>query len=194
MTPRQLRLLRAASASTVATLLAAVSHTLGGGMAPHPLLVIALSAFLTPLAAVLIGPKQRRVRVATTVLVAQAVFHLAFLLLGTPRDTGFGVGVGHSHHLDLSALGPIAPSVAPDAAMLAAHIVAAALTTLLVWHGERLLRGVARWVHAALRRALPVAPAEHKRPPALHSTLRRISDTGISVVVLRRGPPVLSRG
>ena len=43
MTSRQLRFLRAAAVSAIATLLAAVSHTLAGGAAPHPLLIAAVA-------------------------------------------------------------------------------------------------------------------------------------------------------
>ena len=192
MTPRQLRLLRAACASGIATLLAAVSHTIGGGAAPHALLVVALSALLTPPAALLIGIRPRRARVAATVLASQGAFHTVFLLLGAP--TGSGRIGAHEHHLDVTLLEPLSPATNPDAAMLGSHVVAAVLTTLLIWHGERLLRGVGGWVQAMLRRALAPAPAHHEPPAVLRSTLRPVFDTGITAVASRRGPPLLVRG
>ncbi len=192
MTSRQLRLLRAASASAIATLLAAVSHTVAGGTAPHALLVIALAALLTPTAALLIGLRPRLTRVAATVAASQAVFHIVFLMLGAP--TGAGGRGGHVHHLDLSLLEPVAAVASPDVTMLVSHAAAAVFTTLLIWHGERLLRTVAGWVQAMLRRALAPVRAQHDPPATLRSTLRPVLDAGFTVVTSRRGPPALLRG
>ncbi|MGV2903535.1 hypothetical protein ACNPM4_17850, partial [Microbacterium sp. AGC62] len=72
MNARQLRLVRAAAVSSVATLLAALSHTFGGGAAPHPLLILAVATLLTPFSALLVGTRQSRGRVASAVFVAQA--------------------------------------------------------------------------------------------------------------------------
>ncbi|WP_309101936.1 hypothetical protein [Microbacterium sp.] len=192
MTTRQLRLLRAASVSGIATLLAAVSHTIGGGAAPHALLVVALSVLLTAPAALLIGARPRRVRIAATVFASQGAFHTVFLLLGAPTGVA---GIGrHHHHVDLSVLEPLASAAAPDAAMVGSHLVAAALTTTLIWHGERLLHGVAGWVRALTRRALAPTPARHEPPHALRSTLRPVHDAGLAAVASLRGPPVLARG
>lgn len=193
MTTRQLRLVRAAAVSSVATLIAAVSHTLGGGSAPHPLLILAMSTLLTPLCALLVGVRPSRPRVAATVLFAQAAFHLLFQVLGSPTGSA-AVGAGHSHHVALDALGALPPVAAADTTMLFAHIVAAAITTLLIWHGEALLRGIARWFQTLLLRAFLSAPAEHRRPDSLRSLLVRPSDAAVSAAVSRRGPPVLVRG
>lgn len=193
MTSRQLRLIRAAGISSVATLIAAVSHTLGGGAAPHPLLIIAVSTLLTPLCAVLVGVRPSRSRVAAAVLLSQAAFHVLFQALGAPTGSAAVVG-GHAHHVALDALGPLSPVAGVDAAMLCAHIVAAALTTVLIWHGEALLRGVAHWFQALLLRVVLGAPAEHRRPAPLRSLVVRPSAAAVSAAVFRRGPPVLARG
>ncbi len=84
MTSRQLRFLRAAAVSAIATLLAAVSHTLAGGAAPHPLLIAAVAVLFVPLSAAVAGGRPSRARVAVAVLLAQAAFHLLFQLLGAP--------------------------------------------------------------------------------------------------------------
>jgi hypothetical protein len=191
VTSRQLRLVRAAAVSSVATLIAAVSHTLGGGAAPHPLLVVAVAALLTPLCAVLVGTRQSRVRVAAGVLLAQAAFHLVFLFLGAPTGSGTAGSLPHGHHIDLALLEPVAPAVTADGGMLLAHVAAAALTTLLVWHGEALVQAVASWFQALLLTGEPCAPAHHRRPRPLRALLWSPLDAAIAVAVSRRGPPAL---
>jgi hypothetical protein len=190
---RQLRLVRAAAVSSVATLLAALSHTLGGGAAPHVLLILAVATLLTPLSALLVGIRESRTRVAVAVFLGQAAFHLLFQALGSPTGTTPTAGGGHSHHLDLALLGSASPTAAPGTLMLFAHVVAAVLTTLLVWHGEALVQVVARWVDALFRRASTVAPTAHRRPPRLRSITIATFDAAVSVAVPRRGPPALIR-
>lgn len=193
MNARQLRLVRAAAVSSVATLLAAVSHTLGGGSAPPPLLILAVTALLTPLSALLVGARRSRGRVALAVLIAQGAFHVIFQVLGSPSGTGTAPGLGHSHHVDLSLLGPASPATAPGALMLLAHGIAAVLTTLLVWHGEGVLRAVARWVETLLLRVIVFAPSEHPRPRPLRSLPLPPLDAAVTAAVSRRGPPLLVR-
>ncbi|QTV79525.1 hypothetical protein [Microbacterium sp. NIBRBAC000506063] len=190
MTARQLRLLRATSASWLATLLAAMSHTLGGGAPPHPLLVITLAVFLTPVAALLVGPTPHRVRVALSVLVSQGVFHALFHALGT---TAGGATAGHAHHVDPVALGPVTQGAATGPAMLAAHAAAALLTTLLLWHGEQLLLAVVRWVRAALR-PLPAVPAPAHLTPAGFIDRMPVLRAAALGPVSRRGPPAIPGG
>ena len=194
MTSRQLRLVRAAAVSSVATLIAAVSHTLGGGASPHPLLILAVATLLVPLCAVLIGARASRSRVALTVLLSQAAFHLLFQTLGAQTGSVTASSAGHSHHLDLAPLGPTAPVAAADASMLFAHVIAAALTTLFVLRGESVVRAVALWVQALLLRAALGAPVEHRRPTALRALPLPPFDATVSTGVSRRGPPVLRCG
>ncbi|KJL18399.1 hypothetical protein RN51_03232 [Microbacterium oxydans] len=193
MNARQLRIVRAAALSSVATLLAALSHTLGGGAAPHALLIIAVATLITPLAALLVGVRRSRTRVALAVFLGQAAFHVVFQLLGSPTGVTPITAGGHSHHLDLSLLASASPVAAPGALMLSAHVVAAALTTLLVWHGEAIMRVVARWVDALFRRASAVAPSLHRRPERLRSIASPPFDAAVSVALPRRGPPALLR-
>lgn len=189
MTSRQLRLLRAASASAVATILAATSHTIAGGAAPHPLLVLAVMSLVVPIAALIIGERASRFRVAATVLVSQAAFHVVFQLLGTP--TGTTVLSGHQHHLDLSSLGPVVAATAPDLLMVIGHLVAAAITTASVWHGESMVRAVAGWVQAQLRRAVAASPASHRHPSPPAFSLPLLVDRALSTSLSRRGPPAI---
>lgn len=193
MTLRQLRLVRAAAASSVATVLAAVSHTIGGGAAPHPLLVLAMAVLLIPVAAVLVGGRASRTRIALAVLVGQAAFHIVFALLGAPT-TGSVAGAsvtGHQHHIDLTTLGPAAAVAAPDALMLVAHLVAAVLTTALLCHGESLIHTIARWIVARLRARSASVRLPHRRRTPLSSLTPNLINPALTVSVSRRGPPVL---
>lgn len=193
MNARQLRLVRAAAVSSVATLLAALSHTLGGGSAPHPLLIVAVATLLTPLSALLVGVRQSRGRVAAGVVVSQAAFHLLFQALGSPTGGGLTRSIGHIHQIDLSLLAPASSVAAPSTMMFLAHVVAAAITLLLVWHGETLARVVVRWFEAMLRQGAPIAAVEHRRPIRLRSLLLPSFDAAVSGSVSRRGPPALIR-
>ncbi|WP_460800464.1 hypothetical protein [Microbacterium sp. GXF6406] len=190
MTTRQVRLVRGAAASTGATVIAAVSHTFGGGAAPHPLLVVALSVFLIPMCAVLVGRRLRLRNLALTVLLSQALFHMLFVALNA--TAGSGTDGGHQHAL---VLGPVDDLATAETGMLGAHLLAAAVTTALLWRGERLLRLIAGWVRAALRhRALaPFGdfPASARPIPAPSCPAHSRHHQDIS----RRGPPaVLPRG
>lgn len=189
MTTRQLRLLRAASASSVATLLAAVSHTFAGGSAPHPLLVLGLAVFLIPIASLLIGARVSKPRVALTVFISQAVFHLVFQLLGAPA--GSSIFLGH-HHGEMLSLGTVSVAALPDIAMLAGHVLAAVVTTAALWHGETLVRGIAGWMLALALRIDVDLPVGHRRPAALASHRHPLIDAARAAAVSRRGPPLFS--
>lgn len=188
MTTRQLRVLRAASASSVATLLAAVSHTFAGGLAPHPLLMVAVSVLLMPLAAMLIGARLSKVGVSLTVFVCQAAFHLVFQVLGAP--IGAETDLGHQH--EMLALGPVTVAALPDPTMIIGHVLAGIATTSLLWHGERIVRVIAGWMLARTRHAHPHVPAECRRPTVLVSHRHPLVDAARSAAVSRRGPPHFS--
>lgn len=200
MNARQLRLVRAALVSSVATLIAAISHTFGGGSAPHPLLIVAIATLLMPVCALLFGVRQSRARVASGVVLSQVVFHILFQALGSPTAAdvlgeGSGVTNGvHTHQIDLASLGSGSAAATPSAMMLFAHFVAAILTTVLVWHGEAIMRAVARWVDAHIRRASPATPAAHRKPPRLRSAVFVALDAAFSRTEPQRGPPRLSSG
>jgi len=194
VTSRQLRLLRGAGASSVATIIAAVSHTIGGGAAPHPLLVLALSVFLTPIAALLVGRREGVLRLSAAVAVSQTVFHVLFTVLNatTAANAGGTGSAGHQHMMIM--LGPIGDTVAPDTGMLSAHIIAGVITVALLARGESVLRAIARWMRAVLHVHLPV-PAQHWPSPApAIGFLRAWEPEFLIGDVSRRGPPALSHG
>lgn len=191
MTSRQLRLLRGAAVSSIATVIAALSHTTGGGAPPHPLLVLALSILLTPVAALLVGRTLSFSKLSVAVLLSQQVFHTLFVLLRATISPGATFGTGHQHAM---TLGPLATAVAPDAGMLSAHIIAAVFTIALLWRGERVLRAIAHWVRTALRFRMPrfhedwPVPASATTQSVHLCSAVRIGD------LFTRGPPAFSRG
>lgn len=187
-------MVRAAAISAAATLISAVSHTLGGGAAPHPLLILAVATLLIPLTAALIGARNSTPRVVTAVLLAQGVFHLLFQSLGAPTGGLDVAASGHAHHVFLPPLDSFTPGTSPDAPMLLAHLIAAAFTAVLVVRGEAILSRIAAWFQALLRRAVDSAPADHGRPGSLTSILLPAPDAAISAAVSLRGPPLLARG
>lgn len=204
MTSRQLRTLRGASASGIATVIAALSHTAGGAQAPAPLIVVAMAALLTPGAILLVGARPRLPRLATTVLATQAAFHLAFLALGSPVAT-HPAAESHAAHLAHAAhaaaastqlghpthLATLAASQT-DARMIGAHLVAALLTVALLHRGEAVVRAIASWASVVVRRAAPqpLLLARTHAPGAAPARLAR----ALRIVAgprSPRGPPVL---
>lgn len=193
MTSRQLRLVRGAAASSVATIVAAVSHTIGGGAPPHPLLIAALAVFLAPVAALLIGRRLSLFRLSAVVVLSQSVFHVLFVALNA-TVTPMVASAGHHHALTLGPVGDTTAGAAQDASMLGAHAFAAILTIALLWRGETLLRAIARWVRAALRPRMPRAAVVWPVPASIARTARAFIPAVRAGDILRRGPPVISRG
>ncbi|WP_162621793.1 hypothetical protein [Microbacterium suaedae] len=189
MTRRQRLAARGASASAVATLLAAVSHTLGGGAAPAPTIVLGMLVLLIGPAALLMGSHPRLPRIAATTAAAQAAFHGVFAMLGAPH-AGSVVDGGHRHGVPIS----VAPTTAgsDDAPMLAAHVVAALVTIAILGYGERAIRHGTSWVRAAARAlvpdgSFPTVPRVLALPaPRIRRLTRVVAANGV------RGPPLFS--
>ncbi len=197
MTTRQVRALRGAAASAVAVVIAATSHTIGGGVAPAPWLVLAVALLAWPVAVLLVGRRPSLVRIGTAVAAAQALLHVAFAAVGSadPRAAAPAAHGGHlSHGAGLMAGAWDVPAVVhADPAMLAAHALAAVLTAALLARGEAVLRAVLRGIRRLLDRRAPALPSP-TRPPTRTVPMPRLA---ASVVLLsplsRRGPPALAR-
>lgn len=145
-----------------------------------------------PLTTLVVGRRPRLWKLATAVVLAQGAFHLLFHVLGGAVSST-GVAMGHQHQVNV--LGTVAGVSAPDAPMIAAHIVAAILTTTLLRRGEQLLRAIAGWVRAAILLPAPSLPGTMvRRIRMLGETARIIAGEIRTGDVTRRGPPALSRG
>jgi len=200
---RRHRALRGTVAATVATVVAATAHTLAGGGAPPWWMLLSLALLTSPLAVWLIGRHPSLRGTAAAVVVAQLALHVAFAAVGAGGPaagsrvpTGSGHAAGHPGSAAVE--GAVGPPLAAaghlhlDPGMIAAHLVAAAATVLLLAHGERLVRAIARGLRRVLSRALPVLP-----PPAVPAALADAPTTPVAAVFLsvlsRRGPPALAR-
>lgn len=200
MTGRQLFVVRGALASVVATVLAAVSHTFGGGQAPAPTIVAAMAILLVLPAGLLMGGARRRptgslgrlLRISATTVVAQAAFHGAFSALGAP-EAGVAVQSAHAHHGAPMALAAGDVHAANGhAPMLGAHVIAAVITIAILAYGEGVVLRGWRWIRAAVR-AL-VAPTILPRYPRVlaHAVPRIRVTTAATPATGVRGPPILS--
>lgn len=196
MTSRQQRVLRGAAWASVATLLAATSHTVAGGPAPSLLLVAAMAVLLTPVTAAVAGPRPGLGRLTLAVAAAQVTFHAVFDLLGAPTGQGAVTsGTGpHAHHGASALLHAVAVGggTHPEGwGMILAHAVAGLITVALLWRGERVVRAIAAGTDALLRRvAVPRVPVAVRPPRPVPAPPRCAPASALLSAVSRRGPPV----
>lgn len=188
MNARQRRALRGVAATITATLTAATAHTLAGGGAPAPLLLVAVAALAAPVAVALAGRRLSVWRTALTVVLAQLLLHVAFSL-----TAGLDPSAGSSHvHHGGTLLAGSALSILPSPPMLLAHVLAGALTVVLVYRGERMLHAIGRGIRnlfsppAVVRPlAIPAAPRIAPVRVAPRPATRFTHDLS------RRGPPAI---
>lgn len=191
MTPRHVRALRGAAAAWIATVLAATAHTLAGGGAPAPSMVAAVGILASPFAVALIGRRLRAWRLVATVVASQALFHVAFAVTAG-ADPAAASGI-HGHHLAPVGGGAAGGVLLPDAPMFAGHVLAAILTALALYVGERMLRALGRGIRSLLARVralapLPSVPRSLAAPARIAARPARVVLSGLS----RRGPPAVA--
>jgi hypothetical protein len=184
---RRVRAARAGGASAVATITAAAAHTVGGGSAPGPWLVLTVALLAWPVALVVVGARHSPARTALAVGGSQLLLHAAFAIVG---DAAPVVGRAAAHH---HAVLPLATSTAAtmplDAVMLAGHTLAAILTAVAVCHGERMLRAVARGIRQLLRSPITVTPLAVGAAPVAAEAPRGLRPRLVLSDLSRRGPP-----
>ena len=198
MSSRGARVARGFAAASVATLVAALFHMAGGGLAPSAL-ALTLSVVFSSLGSIaLVGKRVAAWRLTLSVLVSQFLFHALFTL--SPSATFSGMPAdGHLHagmHLTLvpgstpatSAPGMTMPAMifGDSPWMWLSHAAAALLTIAALLHGERTLLAVARFAFFVLGRFVDRVAAVR---PALQ---RRVSRPVVEAPrALRRLDPVL---
>lgn len=204
MRTRQLRALRGASAAAIAVLLAAVSHTIGGGVAPSPVILIGVAALTWPITTALVGRRLRPAGLAAAVVLAQAALHVVFAftssagILAPSQNRAFpeygalpAYGALHEHgQILLGSPGGVAQIVIPSAAMLLAHAVAAVASFALLFSGERMLRIIAAWTLRLLDRTAVSTSPIFAVPRAAFAVAPAPSFRIVRGVVHRRGPPL----
>lgn len=199
MGTRWARFARGWLAALFSTLIAATSHSFAGGR-PGTLAVVLSLAFAGMLCVGLAGKKPSAWRLAVSVVGSQFLFHQLFSYLGDP---GWSAATGHVH----GAIGTVAefavvtgpawhPASSNGAAgMLVAHLVAAAMTFLLLRHGERAFWALSTNARELVRQLLfPARPGPVAVDPTTAPELAGTTDivaprSRIRSVQHRRGPP-----
>lgn len=211
---------RGAATSGITTMLAAISHTVGGGEAPAPLIVVGMIVLLVLPSAVLLTARPPRAvigllrgragrdaeshpglpglaRIIAATAFAQLAFHAAFSLLGAPG--GMASGTAHAHHahglVGESALVESAPFVhggAEGPGMVASHVIAALVTIAILAYGETVIRRGAAWQRRSVRSFAPVRPLP-TAPRVIAYVAPRIRPSAVWLPATGvRGPPVFS--
>jgi hypothetical protein len=204
MAARRARVGRAAAATGIGVLLAAVSHTYGGGDAPAPAIVLAAALLAWPVAVLLSAARLGLAGVAAGAVLSQATLHAAFALAEGAESTAGRVGadpLADGHHHALLAGGTSTATGAataagmgalPDAGMLTAHAVAALVAFLVLGFGRRAVRAILAGVRTAARRTSTLTrPAARILLPTESRRIRVIRALW-SRTLQRRGPPALS--
>lgn len=192
MNPRAIRTLRGLAAGTVATLVAAASHGLGGGGFPGVAGLALALAFSVIVSVALAGRRVTAVRLAASVAISQLAFHLVFSTLG---GAGEVISTG-GHH------GTVRVSTAAEALghagplMWLAHAAAAIVTIAALIRGERALAAIAETARMLLTAlfspAFAVTAPLHRdpRPVTTHSIVPRSARDLVAAGGLRGPPPV----
>lgn len=212
---RSARALRGALAAIVSTFVALLSHVAGGGEVPGLLGILVPLVLATAVCVPLAGRRLSIVRVSASVIASQVLFHALFVL-GSAGNAHAGSGTGGAGHAGHGGHGAAAASLllatpAGDipagmpmhahASMWAAHGVAAVVTILGVYHGERVVRRLRTLAVALVRVLLPavsVIPVASRA--AARAAARAVVETASLLPSLsvypstwsHRGPPALS--
>ncbi|MGX5680094.1 hypothetical protein [Schumannella luteola] len=167
----------------VATVVAALSHTLAGGVPPTAFGFGASLVLAGTASALLSGRRQSLWRLAASVAISQVLFHALFSGMGTPT------AAVHVH--SLAAVSPVHDHAAAD--MWLAHLLAGLVTLVLLRHAESAVLGLAASIRLAAGRmlTLPTPVAPQSPPPAvpwtraLRPRARHLDRTPMTY----RGPP-----
>lgn len=186
---RQERLLRSWALAGFSTTLAALSHSLAGGQAPHLITWFLATSLAALLCLGLTYLKINRIALATSVALSQSAFHLLY-------QGGDGVvlaGAEHQHHHhQLVLIAESGHQGAHGGSMLALHTLAALATYLLIRRFEETLAALKdlasktwhRLIHLSTPRPLPapikLSPVSH--PASYFSSI-------LTSCIRRRGPP-----
>ena len=195
------RLLRAAAVSATVLCLAAAAHVAGGGTIPAAGVVIGLSVLTLLPVTLLAGRKLGVTTMAAILAGSQLALHQAFTVLST---TAVCTEAGHHAYAGAGSLECVASAAgaaggaahAPaehGAAMVGAHVLATALTGLLLVRGEEAVWALAAWLRplAKLPSAivLPICPAPTAPAPGTLLLPRTLCQLKLEPL---RGPPALS--
>ena len=203
MTTRWARFARGWVVAVFATLLAALSHTLGGGAAPSGLAVVVSLAFAGMICVGLAGRTVSTLRLALSVLLSQLIFHTLFSFggAGGALTTDASATAGLHGHAAAPSVAAVLPAAEPAAhlghagwAMWLAHLAAAAVTIVALRHGERAFWGLLANARLGIRSVIsihvPVAVPAMLRSAPMTAGVLAPRDLGVLLVARpHRGPP-----
>jgi hypothetical protein len=202
MNSRTDRLARGTVAAGIATFVAALSHDVGGGAFPSPVLLAVAFVVSVGWCTAVVGRRFSWLRVSAAVAASQALFHGTFGLASS-HDAHIvvessGASSAHAGHAGMTTLTVIddATTHAHDGApMLLAHIGAAIVTILALRLGDRSSLGIAaltRLVAAVVRTATVVALPVPRHPARIRpdgSGFRPSRVASLLGGLRHRGPP-----
>ena len=172
------------------TALALGGHAISGGATPGPALLAALT-LAAVLACVVLGRTRWKLPgLLGALVVMQAVFHLTF-----DGQAGVSMPAGHSHRHDHSPAAATPALAGLGWQMLAAHIVAVLVTTLVIRRGAQICRllaavlGRSFWIIRILPGLAP--PPLSCRVGARAARRASMRPQLVLCAAPRRGPPAL---
>lgn len=176
----------------LATFVASLAHTVGGGAPPGPVALMVALAFSVPLAMALSGARARLARTAVSALVAQAALHLTYSM-GGAAPLASTMHAGHRHAGVQLPASPVATVDHGNAWMPVAHLAAVAVTIAALVLADHMADTVGRAVRVLVRR-LTLLPA-----PVVAPTLRvpvdgprpRLVGALLHAASGSRGPPAV---
>lgn len=189
MESRSVRALRSVVSATLATFVAAAFHVVGGGANPGlTTLLLALAASVLVCLA-LSSLRLSLWRLAVSVVVSQAGFHLLFQVTGSSSTLAV-----HQHGADDPSVDAVLGHA--SAPMGIAHLIAAAITVAALARGEHALRALVEILARIVLRVVSpplltaVESRDGARRPALDPTPRVPAHLIAATPLQRRGPPL----
>src|SRR5262245_24757968 len=184
------RLLRGAVVGGAATTLAVGAHCLAGGRPPTWTTVVSLALLLGIVSTWLSGVRWSLPRLLALFIAAEAGMHAVFaasLPVHAPGSEHHTPPLASAGGLAAEHAAPLLPSTP---AMVTVHVMAAALTALVLSRGEALLGGVLDALALRLFRLLDAAPVLVEAPQTVPVRVLRVPGQGAFLDVRRqRGPP-----
>lgn len=190
------RLARGWLVALLSTFCAGASHYLADASTPDPVLLLIAVAGAGVVCVLLAGRRMGPVRLGMAVVLSQGAYHalLSVPTLGSGTASSADIAAHGHHGAVMASVSPVASSVEAHSGMLAAHVLAAVLTFVVLRHGEKswwaLVDALRTEIGAVLALVLPLIPAARPVRRSGEFFLPGWDDTvrvrgGIS----RRGPP-----
>ena len=194
MNPRATRTLRGLGAATVATVVAAASHGLGGAGLPGGAGLALALAFSAIVSIALVGRRLPAVRLAASVAISQLGFHVVFSTLGGAGEVI--VSGGHHGVVRVTSAGESVVHASPG--MWFSHAIAAVITIAALLFGERAIASIVDTARMLLTAILSptvplVAPLSRDRGPVIARSLVPRAARELVAACGLRGPPIALR-